>query len=250
MRAARRNRPPTTVIQYDLFGEVEAVEKTAQAAALATSAAARSFLTETPWPDLLGWWLYPEAIEANLTRGEAKASYRRGLAGGPGWAWAIWRDGLRFEAGSTWQGWNHRPRWCIPWGELHGLRDAHPDVTAQLDALADGRGHPNALGWRWWTDPFALHPDGWHPSYLDGEQQADWYDGCARPGTAYADRIRAWRLVLCVVGDAALSVHDTSPHSGVSVRRGSPRPGTCGGDTARSKTASPQPNSSHQTTRR
>lgn len=207
MKATRRNRLPANVIQDDLFGEVQAAEKTAQAAALVASAAARSFLTETPWPDLLGWWLRGDTIEANLDRGEAKASYRRGPNGNPGWAWAIWRDGLRFEAGDTWQGWNQRPRWCIPWPELRRLRAAHPEVTTQLHALAVGRGHPNGLGWRWWTDPFSLHPDGWHSSYFDDEQQPDWYDGCARPETAYADRMGAWRLVLGIVGEATLSVN-------------------------------------------
>ena len=117
-------------------------------------------------------------------------------------------DGLRFEAGDTWQGWNHRPRWCIPWPELRRLRAAHPEATAQLHALAVGRGHPNALGWRWWADPFSLRPDGWHSSYFDNEQQPDWYDGCDRPETAYADRIDAWRLVLGIVEEATLTVND------------------------------------------
>lgn len=185
---------PETAIQYD------------RASAQAASAAACTFLTETPWPDLLGWWLHPDVIEARLDRGEAKASYRRGPGGKPGWAWAIWRDGLRFEAGDTWQGWGHRPRGCIPWQELHGLREAHPELPTQLRALADGRGLPNSLGWRWWTDPFAMHPDGWDSSYLEDEQQADWYDGCTRPETAYADRLEAWRLMLGIVRTASLSV--------------------------------------------
>lgn len=194
------------VIQYDLFGEMEAAEKSAQAASGAMSAAARRFLTETPWPDLVGWWLHAEAIESQLNRGESKASYRRGPGDKPGWAWAIWRDGLRFEAGDTWQGWDHRPRWCIPWVEMRGLRESHPEVTAQLQALADGRGHPNSIGWRWWTDPFVLHSDGLHSSYLECEQHADWYDGCERPETAYNDRIEAWRIALDVACSADLAV--------------------------------------------
>jgi hypothetical protein len=199
------------LIQYDLFGEMEAAEKSAEAAARAQSAAARSFLTDTPWPDLIGWWLHSEAIESKLDRGEAKASYRKGPGGKPGWAWAIWRDGLRFEAGDSWQGWDQRPRWCIPWAELRRLRDAHPGVTAQLRALAGGRGHPNSVGWRWWTDPFVLHPDGWDSSYVEAEQHADWYDGCARPETAFTDRLEAWRLVLGVVGGSAgLAVDEKS----------------------------------------
>lgn len=194
------------VCQYDIFGEVEAAEMAAYSAAEAASVAARSFLTETPWPDLLSWWLHPQLIEARLDRGEAKASYRRGAGVKPGWAWAIWRDGLRFEAGDTWQGWGGRPRWCIPWHELHRLPEAHPEVTARLRALADGRGRPNAIGWRWWAVPFTLHADGWHSSYFEHEQQPDWYDGCTRLETAYVDRLEAWRLILGVVRDVALSV--------------------------------------------
>lgn len=196
------------VIQYDLFGEMEAAEKSAAEAARALSAAACAFLVETPWPDLLAWWAYPETIESRLTFGDTKASYRAAGDGDAGWAWAIWRDGLRFEAGDTWQGWNHRPRCCIAWDGLRGLRAANPDVTAQLDMLADGRGHPNSNGWRWWSDPHALNPRGLHPGLLEAEQRPDWYPGCARPQTAYADRLQAWRLVLGVVRAAALTVHE------------------------------------------
>lgn len=193
-------------IQYDLFGEVETAQQSAETADHTASAAARSFLTDTPWPDLVAWWLHPDVVESRLDRGEAKASYRRGPGDAPGWAWAIWRDGLRFEADDTWLGWSHQPRWCIPWAELHSLRASHPAVTAQLHALADGRGHPRSLGWRWWTDPFVLHPDGWHEGYFESERKPDWYQGCERPETAYADRLDAWRIALDVVHSAELAV--------------------------------------------
>lgn len=196
-------------LQYDLFGEIEAAQKSAEIAARAASAEARSFLTLTPWPSLISWWLHPDIVETRLHHGETKASYRRGPGDNLGWAWATWRDGLRFEAGDTWQGWSHRPRWCIPWAELRALRDAHPAVTAQLHALAEGRGHPSSLGWRWWTDPFVLHPDGWHESYLESEQHPDWYDGCERRETAYADRLQAWQLALDVVRSSDLTVTAT-----------------------------------------
>ncbi|WP_233213681.1 hypothetical protein [Mycobacterium hubeiense] len=192
-------------IQYDLFGEVEAAHMAAEAASRARSAAAAAFLASTPWPPLLGWWLHSEAIEAMLDHGEARASFRRSQHDRPGWAWAIWRDGLRFEAEETWLGWGHRPQWCIPWQELHRLRDAHPAVTERLAGLADGRGHPRSAGWRWWTDPHCL-TDGWHPDSLTAEQQPDWYVGCARPATAWNDRLEAWRLVLDVVATATLDV--------------------------------------------
>lgn len=125
----------------------------------------------------------------------------------PGWAWATWNDGLRFEAGDTWLGWDARPRWCIAWATLHTLRDEYRGVTDRLQVLAAGRGHPCALGWRWWIDPHGLRPDGWHPSYLDSEQAAEYYIGCARPETAYADRLEAWRLVCSAVSKAILAVN-------------------------------------------
>lgn len=196
----------TKWIQYDLFGDLEAAHEAAAAAEREASAAARSFITETPWPGLLAWWLHSEVVESALDRGEVKASYRHGRGGGPGWAWAIWRDGLHFEAGDTWEGWNFRPRRCIAWAELRTIRRAHPEVTAQLQHLAVGRGHPKSAGWRWWADPFVLHPDGWSQQRLDSEQQADWYHGCERPGSAYGDRLEAWRLVLDVVGATNLRV--------------------------------------------
>ncbi|WP_441964494.1 hypothetical protein [Mycolicibacterium houstonense] len=202
------------MVQYDLFGEIEAAERSAQRAAHAASAAAITFLTETPWPDLISWWVHPEATQARLEHGDTMAKFRHGPDGTHGWAWAIWRDGLRFEAAETWQGWGHRPRWCIPWSQLHTLRDAHPEVTAQLQALCAGRGHPYSVGWRWWTDPHALHPHGWHPSYLHTEQKPDYYHGCSRPETAYADRIRAWNLTLDAVTASTLTArYSTSPKS-------------------------------------
>ncbi|SHX98845.1 Uncharacterised protein [Mycobacteroides abscessus subsp. abscessus] len=72
------------IVQYDLFGEVEAAEHMQAAQARAASAAASQFLFETPWPDLLSWWLHGEVIEERLTRGEASASFRRGPGGGAG----------------------------------------------------------------------------------------------------------------------------------------------------------------------
>ncbi|WP_313888747.1 hypothetical protein [Mycolicibacterium sp. CBMA 226] len=196
--------------QYDLFGEIEAAELAASTQAAARRASAMQFLAETPWPDLLAWWLHPDVIETQLDYGECKASYRRGRHGTPGWAWAIWRDGLRFEAGDTWQGWQHRPRWCIPWAELRTLRSSRPDTTAQLADLAAGRGHPRAAGRRWWTDPHSL-TQGWHPDALQAEQNADWYDGCERPDAAWPDRLMAWQLVIAAVRETtvAAAITDT-----------------------------------------
>ncbi|WP_234816691.1 MULTISPECIES: hypothetical protein [Mycolicibacterium] len=196
------------MIQYDLFGEVEAAEKAAESAARSASMSAIVFLTQTPWPDLIGWWLHPDAIESRTDGG---ASYRSGPNNTPGWAWAKQRRGLLFESNTTWPGFDKRPRWCIPWTELRTLRAEHPDVTERLQALAAGRGHPCSLGWLWWTDPHALRPEGWHPSRLDSEQQADYYHGCARPETAYTDRLDAWHLVLDVVRSATLAVTKRQP---------------------------------------
>ncbi|MGW0162195.1 hypothetical protein ACWDUN_23060 [Mycobacterium sp. NPDC003323] len=191
-----------TVVQLDLFGEIEAAELADAAARDSAAMQAAAFLVETPWPDLLAWWIHTDATESRLDHGECKASYRRSPDGSPGWAWAIWRDGLRFEAGDSWAaagGWRHRPRWCIPWVELRAFRNAHPEVTARLQELAAGRGDPHARGWRWWIPPHGLRPDGMHESYMEGEQDPAYYDGCQRSETAWRDRLAAWRLVLDTV---------------------------------------------------
>lgn len=184
-------------VQLDLFGEVEAAERSAQTVNEIRSGLARAFIIDTPWTELVAWWLHPDAIEAMLTRGEAKASYRRTPGCIGGWAWAIWTDGLRYEPADTWRGWSYRPRWCIPWDQLHAMRDARPEVTAQLLELADGRGHPRSLGWRWWQPP--RRPSDWHPDVLATDQNPDYYDDCGRPETAYADRLEAWRIALDAV---------------------------------------------------
>lgn len=193
------------VVQYDLFGEVEAAERAAISAARTASASAGSFLVETPWPGLVGWWLHPEAIES---RPDGAVSYRAGPNDTAGWAWAVGREGLGFESGDTWQGVGARPRWCIAWAELRALRDGNPDVTARLRVLAAGRGHPCSRGWRWWAAPHCLRPDGMHPGHLDREQQPVYYVDCERPDTAYVDRLEAWRLALGAVEAGHLAVSD------------------------------------------
>jgi hypothetical protein len=186
-------------VQYDLFGEVEAAQRLAQSAPQAASTAANCFLTETPWPDLIGWWRTPKGSSPDFAAAKPKPATGAGQAedvaghGRPGEMDCDSKPTTPGKAGIT-------GHWRIRWAELRGLRDSHPDVTTRLQTLADGRGHPNAVGWRWWTDdPFTLHPDGWHPSYLEDEQQADWYDGCARVETAYGDRLEAWRIALDAV---------------------------------------------------
>lgn len=186
--------------QYDLFGEVAAAEEAAAAAADLRARDARTFLA-SPWTDLLGWWGHPEAIEALVDHGETKAAVNHA-----GWAYSIRPAGLHFERQETWGGWHHRPRHLIPWSELRAWRDAHPDVTAQIEALSAGRGHPRRLGWRWWGQPFALRGTGWHPSYYDAEQQPGYYDGDERPESAWGDRMAAWHLVIDAVSSAALRV--------------------------------------------
>lgn len=195
--------------QLDLFGEVEAAEQASARASEGRSRAANTFLA-SPWPDLLGWWGYPDVVEAQLHHGETEASKRSGPNGTPGWAWATWRDGLHFEGEACWSkagGWSHRPSWVIPWTELHALRDSRPDITQRILDLADGHGAVRrGYGWRWWAAPYTLTPWGWHPSYYEVEQQADYYDHDARPEGAWADRMAAWRLVLDAVTVARLTV--------------------------------------------
>lgn len=117
-----------TVVQLDLFGEIEAAELADASARDSAAVQAAAFLVETPWPGLLAWWNHTDATESRLDHGECKASYRRSPDGSPGWAWAIWRDGLRFEAGdsrSAAGGWRRRPRCCIPWVELRAFSATH-----------------------------------------------------------------------------------------------------------------------------
>ena len=190
-------------LQYDLFGEIEAAEAAAALAADADSLAAAAFLASKSWGELLGWWLHPDAIEANIQHGEIKAGYSGADRGR--WAYAIRPDGLRFEAGDTWQGFSHRPRLCIPWAELHALRASRPDLTQELTELAAGHGHPRTFGWRWWLVPYSMGTI-WHPDYARAERQADYYDHDDRPAEAYADRMRAWELILAAVADAQLAV--------------------------------------------
>lgn len=196
--------------QLDLFGEIEAEEKRAAAELADVHRQAIEFLT-SPWPDLLDWWIDPEGsvIERRLDHGETKASFRHGRIGEPdwrGWAWSKWRDGLHFQAGDEWSaagGWWHRPSHVIPWATLHQLRDAHPDALGELRRLSAGRGTPWSIGWRWHACPFILTPWGTHPSWFEGEREQDYYSGNTfdepAPPNAYADRLKAWAIVIELV---------------------------------------------------
>jgi hypothetical protein len=174
-------------------------------------AEARAFLT-SPWSGLLAWLIDPEATEALLHHGEVKASYRRNRAPDAGWAWAIWRDGLHYERGNTWGGWDHRPRSVIAWADLHAMRDAHPVEMAQIAALAEGRGHPRRAGWRWFMTPsIVTNWGGWHHDYYTSEMDDDYYDvGYKVPGppNGYADRLNAWLLATQIAADLRIEPTD------------------------------------------
>lgn len=187
-------------VQLDLFGEVEAAESLAEVEAADVRRQAHDFLTGEPWTDLLDWLLNPDRVEAQLTHGEACL--------GEDYAYAIWKDGLRFERRDEWSkrgGWHCRPRHVIPWAELHALADARPDLLAEIRRLAEGR--TTQAGWRWRMRPFILTiAGGWHPTYIDGERHDDYYDhdGYApqvRTENAYADRLWAWYHAVEIVSD-------------------------------------------------
>lgn len=168
---------------------------------------AREFL-QSPWPDLLGYLVDPNGTERRIDYGECKASYsgRTITPAREGWAWAVWKDGLRFERGDSWiraGGWNHRPVHCIPWADLRALISSHPDEMAQIHTLADGRGTPHSLGWRWFRMPAIMRP-GMHPSYYEHEREDDYYDTSMMWPTkpnGYADRLNAWFAAWRIAGD-------------------------------------------------
>lgn len=197
---------PLSEVQLDLFGEIEAAESAAEAKAADVRHQAHEFLTCEPWTDLLEWLLNPDRVEADLTHGETKAHL------GKRYAYAIWRDGLRFEQRDEWSlrgGWNCRPRHVIPWAELHALVDARPDLLAEIQRLAQGR--LVQVGWRWRMRPFILTIGGWHSSYLESERSDDYYshDGHAldvRTENAYADRLWAWYHAVEIISGYAIAV--------------------------------------------
>lgn len=167
-------------------------------------AQAHQFL-RSPWPDLLAYLVDPDGTEERIDYGEIKASFRREYPTAPGWAWAIWRDGLRFEPEGTWGGWNCRPRLCIPWADLRALIDSHPAQVARIRALAEGRGTPWGIGWRWFSMPLIFR-HGMHPSYYEGEREDGYYstgpDFPTKPD-GYAERLHAWLLAWQIVDDLA-----------------------------------------------
>lgn len=203
--------------QLDLFGEVEAAEARAAGEQADVHQQAIEFLT-SPWSGLLAWWMDPEGatIERRLDHGSTPCRYRSGRIGEadwPGYAYSMWRDGLHFERGNEWSaagGWSHRPRHVIPWETLHELRDAHPDALAELRRLSAGRGVPHSLGWRWYSCPAILTPWGWHPDYYESEREQDYYTGETfddeAPPHAYADRLRAWAIVVSLAGQLGAGV--------------------------------------------
>lgn len=200
--------------QLDLFGEIEAEEARAAAEQADVQRQAIEFLT-SPWPDLLTWWIDPDAATTNrrLDHGATPCHYRSGRIGEPDWpgyAWSMWRDGLHFERGDEWPGWRDRPRHVIPWALLRQLRDSHPDELAELSRLSRGRGTAHALGWRWYACPAILTPWGWHSDYYEAERRQDYYPGDTfddePPPHAYADRLKAWAIVVRLAGKLGAGV--------------------------------------------
>jgi hypothetical protein len=157
---------------------------------------------QSPWPDLLAYLVDPDGTEARIKWGEVKASYRNEVDD-PGWAWAVWKDGLRFERGDTWGGWGERPRGRIAWSDLRSLIASHPVEMDQIRALADGRGTPHSLGWRWFMLP-SICCRGMHQSYYESEREDDYYKTepwfPTKPN-GYADRLNAWLAAWRIVGD-------------------------------------------------
>lgn len=154
---------------------------------------------QSPWPDLLAYLVDPEYIESRLDYGEVKASL------GDEWAWSRWKEGLHFERREPWSdhgGWSHRPCGMIPWVALRDLIASHPAELAQIRALAEGRGTPRSLGWRWFMQP-AIMRTGMHHSYIEHEREDGYYATepwwPTRPN-GYADKLNAWLLAWRVAG--------------------------------------------------
>lgn len=190
-------------VQLDLFGEVEAAEAATAAAEAEVCRQAVEFLT-SPWRDLLEWILDPDRVESRLDHGETKARC------GEGFAYAVWKDGLRFERRSEWSrggGWSRRPVHCIGWDELRATRDRQPDLVGKIHELAQGR--TDQSWWRWRMQPFIITiGSGWHRSYIDHERPDGYYRHVPHvpgelAGQAYADRLWAWYYAVRLVSTHA-----------------------------------------------
>lgn len=109
------------------------------------------------------------------------------------WAYIVCAKGIRHQPVDTWTaagGWNHTPDTLTTWQQLRELLHDDPrrnDVTAWAASLT-------AIDkWKDLTRPHELwpHPETWHPSYIEGDQE--------RPG--YRERMRAWNTTLQILTD-------------------------------------------------
>lgn len=107
------------------------------------------------------------------------------------WAYSVRKDGFYFEHESTWGGWYSKPRHLLTWTDLDAVLAGDPRVQ-QVRAWSHRLRAVDA--WKDRSRPFELwpDPDGWHPSYIDGDH--------ARRG--WRTRIEVWRMVLSILTDA------------------------------------------------
>lgn len=180
--------------QYDLFGEVEARERSA--------AADDRQRRHDGWHVLA--WHFPHTLELlygvdrwvavrggrNLDQGgEVGASYSGE------WAYSPRRDGLYFESGATWGGWSSRPRHRLTWAEIQDDLAVHDAERCALRARAEWMIEAaDAMLPDWWRHLYRPHEldyrggAGWHPDYIASDH------ALAR----WPDRLEAWTCAIAL----------------------------------------------------
>ncbi|WP_043736008.1 hypothetical protein [Nocardia asiatica] len=174
--------------QLDLFGEVLAAERQQLAAGRQRSVEALTCLRDS----------VPTALEVVATLRYQRTHDTTTPCAGGDWAYCVCKRGLRFQAITEWQGWNHLPAHLLTWDELAALVGNDPrraEITAWMDALPQPRWQPLSRPHELWPNP-----EQWHPDRITSDHRHP----------RWPARLRAWQLTLELLTDAINQLSPTA----------------------------------------
>ena len=106
------------------------------------------------------------------------------------WAYVVVDAGIRFEHGSTWNGWGSKPQHLFAWDDLSTVLDADPR-WAEVDQTL---GTPNDPAFPWYR-----------PEQYYGVTEPDWRTERDWSDPSWPQRMHAWETTRAILADALIT---------------------------------------------